>query len=70
MSPRARIRMHEALAAAWLLLTLATTAASYWWHDSPLVLAWITFMSGYALTATHWAAKEGAAPSAGAEEDD
>jgi hypothetical protein len=60
--------MHTWLAWVWLGLTLITTAAAWWWHDQPWLLAWITFMSGYALTATHWSAREGAAPSAEAGE--
>ena len=63
LSPHARVRLHEVLAVVWGVLTVATTAAAVAWPEHPLLLAWITFMSGYALMVGHWSAKEGAAPS-------
>jgi hypothetical protein len=32
--------------------------------DSKLLMGWLIAMSGYAIVSTHWAAREGAAPSA------
>lgn len=70
MSPHARIRLHEVMAGVWAVLTLGTTGAAMLWPEHPWLLAWVICMSGYANVVGHWSAKEGAAPSAGAEEDD
>jgi hypothetical protein len=64
MTPEQRIRLHTWLAWLWLALTVGTTAAAIIWHDATWLLAWLVFMSGYAIVSTHWAAREGAAPSA------
>ena len=58
-----RVRAHEWLSAVWLVLTLATTGASVLWPENTLMIPWLIFMSGYAISSTHWAAREGAAPS-------
>ncbi len=55
--------MHGWLAVAWFILTLVTTGLALWFPEHPWLLAWVIFMSGYANTAAHWAAREGAAPS-------
>jgi hypothetical protein len=64
MTPASRIRMHTWLAWAWLGLTVVTTAWAVWMPDSKLLMGWLIAMSGYAIVSTHWAAREGAAPSA------
>jgi fatty acid desaturase len=64
MSPEQRIRLHTWLAWLWAALTVVTTAAAVFWPGHPLLMAWLIFISCYAIVSTHWAAKEGAAPSA------
>jgi hypothetical protein len=64
VTPASRIRMHTWLAWAWLGLTVVTTAWAVWMPDSKLLMGWLIAMSGYAIVSTHWAAREGAAPSA------
>ena len=61
--PELRIRLHTWLALLWVALTVITTIWAWVVERNPL-MAWVIFMSGYALSATHWAAREGAAPSA------
>jgi hypothetical protein len=68
MTPEQRIRLHTWLAWLWLALTIVTTAWAVYDHEHPLLLAWLVFMSGYAIVSTHWAGREGAAPSAPAED--
>jgi hypothetical protein len=67
MSPEGRIRLHTWAAWIWLGLTIVTTVWAVIYPGHPLLLAWLVFMSGYAIVGTHWSAKEGAAPSAEAE---
>jgi hypothetical protein len=64
VSPEARIRLHTWLARLWLALAVATTGWALWSPDNRYLLAWVIFMSAYANTASHWSAREGAAPSA------
>lgn len=64
VSPRARMRLHQGLVALWGALTIVTTTAAYLFPEHPLVMAWLIFISCYAVVCTHWAAYEGAAPSA------
>jgi hypothetical protein len=64
VSPRARMRIHQVLVAVWGVLTLGTTVAAYLFPGHPAVMAWLIFISCYAIVSTHWAAYEGAAPSA------
>lgn len=54
--------VHPYLMLIWAVLTLATTAWAIWVGE--YLLAWLTFMSGYANVGAHWAAYQGAAPSA------
>jgi hypothetical protein len=68
VTPASRIRLHTYLAWVWLGLTVVTTAWAVWMPDSKLLMGWLIAMSGYAIVSTHWAAREGAAPSA--EEDE
>ena len=63
-SPKARMRLHLVLVAFWVLLTVLTTAAAVIWPEHPLLMAWLILISCYAIVSTHWAAYEGAAPSA------
>lgn len=65
MSPEQRMRLHAGAAVLWLVLAIATTGWAIWDSDSKFLLAWVIFMSAYANTASHWSAREGAAPSAG-----
>lgn len=62
--PEHRIALHTWAAWLWLVLTIGTTAAAVVWPEHPWLIAWLIFMSGYAIVSTHWAAREGAAPSA------
>lgn len=64
MSPRQRMRLHAGAALLWLGLAIATTAWALLMPDNRYLLAWVIFMSAYANTASHWSAREGAAPSA------
>lgn len=64
ISPRARMRVHQGLVALWAALTIGTTGWAVWMPDSPYLMAWLIFISCYAVVCTHWAGFEGAAPSA------
>lgn len=64
MTPEARMRTHKWLVVIWGVLTIATTALAYLFPGHPLILAWLIFVSCYAIVSTHWAGYEGAAPSA------
>lgn len=61
--PKQRIRLHTRMAIGWFVLTNITAALALYLGESPFV-AWIVWMSGYANAGAHWAAREGAAPSA------
>jgi hypothetical protein len=63
--PARMIGVHSWLALLWLALTFGTTVLAMWFPEHPYLLAWVIFMSGYANVASHWSAREGAAPSAG-----
>ena len=60
MANAAHARMHGWLAVGWLALTLGTTVLAVIFPEHPWLLAWVIFMSGYALTVSHWAAREAA----------
>lgn len=47
-------RLHGALTIAWLLLTIPSMI---WWRNS---IAYLVFLSVYAVVASHWAAWQGA----------
>lgn len=64
MSPEQRMRLHAGAAVLWLVLAVATTGWALVMPDNHYLLAWVIFMSAYANTASHWSAREGAAPSA------
>jgi hypothetical protein len=64
VTPEQRIRLHTWAAWAWLALAVATTTWALYQPDNRYLLAWVIFMSAYANTASHWSAREGAAPSA------
>lgn len=64
MSPEQRMRLHAGAAVLWLVLAIATTGWALAMPDNRYLLAWVIFMSAYANTASHWSAREGAAPSA------
>jgi hypothetical protein len=61
--PHTIAKIHGIMAGVWLVLALATTVAAIWFPDSPLLLAWVIFMSGYANFSSHLAARAGAGPS-------
>ena len=62
--PARMIGVHSWLALVWLALTIGTTVWALVSPDNRYLLAWVIFMSGYANVASHWSAREGAAPSA------
>jgi hypothetical protein len=63
-NPEKMIVVHTWMAIIWALLSLATTIAAVVFPDNRFLLAWVIFMSGYANTVGHWAARQGAAPNA------
>jgi hypothetical protein len=68
VTPEQRIRLHSWAAWLWLALAVATTGWALVDSENHALLAWVIFMSAYANTASHWSAKEGAAPSADGDE--
>jgi hypothetical protein len=66
--PARMIRVHGWAALVWLVLAILTTAWALYDPENRYLLAWVVFMSAYANCASHWSAREGAAPSA-KEED-
>jgi hypothetical protein len=60
--PERMMPIHLTGVVVWIILTLATTAWALWIKE--YLLAWVTFMSGYANVGTHLSAYQGAAPSA------
>ncbi len=62
--PKAMARLHGVLALVWLVLAILTTVWGVISQESPYLIAWLIFMSGYANAASHWGARQGAAPSA------
>lgn len=56
--------VHGYLAALWLALAALTTVWAVLDPENRYLLAWVIFMSGYANAGAHWAARQGAAPSA------
>lgn len=64
LSPQSRMRVHACLVIFWGLLTLVTTAWAVLAPEHPWLMAWLIFISCYAIVSTHWAGFEGAAPSA------
>lgn len=58
--PKRMTVFHGWAAITWLVLSLLTTVAAIIFPDHPLLMAWVIFMSGYANTTGHWAAKQGA----------
>jgi len=64
VSPEVRIKLHTWLACLWFMLAILTTGWAFYDPENRFLLAWIIFMSAYANTASHWSAREGAAPSA------
>lgn len=61
--PQTMTRLHGVLAIVWLALAILTTVWGVLLGESPFLL-WVVFMSGYANSAAHMAARQGAAPSA------
>lgn len=64
MSASTAVRVHNWAAGVWLALALGTTGWALYDPENRYLLAWVIFMSAYANTASHWSAREGAAPSA------
>jgi hypothetical protein len=62
--PEHRMTLHAYAAWLWLALAILTTAWALYDPENRYLLAWVIFMSAYANTASHWSAREGAAPSA------
>jgi hypothetical protein len=62
--PKVMARVHGVLALVWLILAILTTVWGVIDQDNRLLIAWLIFMSGYANAASHWGARQGAAPSA------
>jgi hypothetical protein len=52
------------LVVVWAVLTAVTTVLAYLFPGHPALMAWLIFISCYAIVATHWSGFEGAAPSA------
>lgn len=52
--PVTQARAHLILTVVWCVLVVPTVV---WWHDS---IAWVAFMSIYAIIASHWACWEAA----------
>lgn len=65
MSAHTVVVLHTVLAGVWLVLALATTAWALYDPENRFLLAWVIFMSAYANTAAHLAARAGAGPSEG-----
>lgn len=61
--PRRTIREQTRLIYLWRVLTVVTTVAAVIFPDSPLLMAWVIFMSAYAIVISHEAVKAGAEPS-------
>ena len=62
--PKMMAHVHGWLAVVWAVLTVLTTAWALIAPEHPWLLAWVIAMSGWANTAAHWGARQGAAPSA------
>jgi hypothetical protein len=64
LNPEMRMRVHATFIDTWGVLGLGTTIFAIFFPDSPYLFPWLIFISCFALVVGHWAAYEGAAPSA------